>query len=282
MYAPRVRETTTTTGTGNVALGGAVVGFQSFNSAFGTSATTNLFIYVLVDSTNQWEVGEGHLSASTTLVRDTVIASTNSNAAINIAAGTTQVFNSWEQGSIVDNYTSTGTWTKRPNAKEVTIILVGGGGSGGAGRQGATSTTRTGGGGGAGGGISMLTLPASLLGATEAVTVGAGVNGASGQGSTSTNGAAGTAGNKTTFGQWLAANGGGAGNAGTAATVNTSAGGIGNMGTGGTGGGCATTGAATAGGGGTLMGAGGGAGGAGISSGNSNGAAAIGGSVPFT
>ena len=99
MYAPRVRETTTTTGTGNVALGGAVVGFQSFNSAFGTSATTNLFIYVLVDSTNQWEVGEGHLSASTTLVRDTVIASTNSNAAINIAAGTTQVFNSWEQGS---------------------------------------------------------------------------------------------------------------------------------------------------------------------------------------
>jgi len=111
MYAPRTRETTTTTGTGNVTLGGAATGFQSFNTAFGTSTTQNLFIYVLVDSTNQWEVGEGHLSASTTLVRDTVQASSNSGSLINIAAGTTQVFNSWAGGSIVDTYATPGANT---------------------------------------------------------------------------------------------------------------------------------------------------------------------------
>ena len=265
MYAPRVRETTTTTGTGNVTLAGAVTGFQSFDTAFGISATINLFIYWLVDSSSQWEVGYGHLSAASTLVRDTVVASTNSNAAINIAAGTTQVFNSWEQGSIIDTYTATGlsTWTKRPDAQSVTILLVGGGGGGGSGRQGAAASTRTAGGGGAGGGLSMLTLPAALVGATETVTVGAGATGASGQASASTNGTPGTAGNKTTFGQWLAANGGSAGNAGTATTVAASTGGIGNVGTGGTGGGCATNGNATAGGQGTLLAPGGGAGGSG-------------------
>ena len=75
MYEPRTRETTTTTGTGNITLAGAVTGYQSFNAAFGTTSTPNQFIYWLIDVTNQWEVGYGHLSASTTLVRDTVVAS---------------------------------------------------------------------------------------------------------------------------------------------------------------------------------------------------------------
>lgn len=87
-YADRVKETTTTTGTGNVTLAGAESGYRSFNSAFGTNVR---FYYAIVGGT-EWEVGEGYLSASTTLVRDDVMSSSNSNAAVNFSAGTKDVF----------------------------------------------------------------------------------------------------------------------------------------------------------------------------------------------
>lgn len=88
--ADRVKETTTTTGTGNITLAGAVAQFQSFNTAFGLNYQ---FTYCIVDANGTgWEVGEGHLSGSTTLVRDTIRASTNSNAAISLSAGTHTIF----------------------------------------------------------------------------------------------------------------------------------------------------------------------------------------------
>jgi hypothetical protein len=87
--ADRVKDTTTTTGTGNITLAGAApTGFQTFNAAFGTSA----FFYYCVEGGAEWEVGLGHLSASTTLVRDDVISSTNSNNAVSFSAGTKNVF----------------------------------------------------------------------------------------------------------------------------------------------------------------------------------------------
>ena len=88
-FADRVKDTTTTTGTGNITLAGAPpTGFQSFNTAFGTSAN----FYYTIEGGAEWEVGQGHLSASTTLVRDVVYASSNSNAAVNFSAGTKNVF----------------------------------------------------------------------------------------------------------------------------------------------------------------------------------------------
>jgi hypothetical protein len=90
MLSYRVKETSTTTGTGNFTLAGAVTNFETFNTAFSTDKT---FYYTIVDDTNNtWEVGMGHLSASTTLIRDTVIASTNSDAAVNFGAATKDVF----------------------------------------------------------------------------------------------------------------------------------------------------------------------------------------------
>ena len=90
-FDDRVKETTTTTGTGNVTLGGAVTGFQTFNTAFGQNVQFEYFIEA-VDAngvpTGDWEVGDGYLSASTTLVRDQVRRSSNSNAAVNFSAGT--------------------------------------------------------------------------------------------------------------------------------------------------------------------------------------------------
>ena len=98
-YADRVRDTTTTTGAGSVTLSGtAPSGFQSFNTAFGT---TKEFGYCIVGGA-EWEVGEGYLSASTTLVRDTVIASSNSNAVVTFSAGTKDVFAVLPAAEVVD------------------------------------------------------------------------------------------------------------------------------------------------------------------------------------
>jgi hypothetical protein len=88
-FADRVKDTTTTTGTGNITLSGtAPSGFQTFNAAFGTNVT---FFYCIAAGA-QWEVGQGILSAATTLVREAVTASSNANALVNFSAGTKEVF----------------------------------------------------------------------------------------------------------------------------------------------------------------------------------------------
>jgi hypothetical protein len=100
LFGDRVRETTTSTGTGNVTLAGPTTGFQSFNAAFGTGSLP-MFTYgiIAVDGsgvpTGDWEVGEGHLSASSTLVRDSVLANSAGNTSlISFSAGTKVVIGS--------------------------------------------------------------------------------------------------------------------------------------------------------------------------------------------
>lgn len=83
----RVRETSTTTGTGILTLAGAVAGFQSF-SAIGTGNTT---YYTIVASTD-WEVGIGTWTSPNQLSRNTVLASTNAGALVNFGAGSKDVF----------------------------------------------------------------------------------------------------------------------------------------------------------------------------------------------
>jgi len=86
----RVQETTTTTGTGTISMGGAVTGYRAFSSVFTTLDTTH---YVLSDGTN-WEVGLGTLTTGTpwTLARTTILASSNAGAAVNFPGPTTNVW----------------------------------------------------------------------------------------------------------------------------------------------------------------------------------------------
>ena len=89
-FGDRVKETTSTTGTGNITLAGAVAQFQAFNDRFGLNAP---FYYAIVGQTGtEWETGLGHLSGTTTLVRDEVYQSSNADAVVNFSAGTKDVF----------------------------------------------------------------------------------------------------------------------------------------------------------------------------------------------
>ena len=85
----RVKETSTTTGTGTFTLDGATTGFETFSSAIGN---TNLTYYTIhTQSGTQFEVGIGTVAAGT-LARTSVISSSNSDAAVTFSAGTKDVF----------------------------------------------------------------------------------------------------------------------------------------------------------------------------------------------
>ena len=86
----RVRELTSTTGTGAVTLGGAVGGFQTFAAGIGNSNTTYYAIHN--QGTAEWEVGLGTLSTTTNLQRTTIITSSNSDNVVDFASGTKDVF----------------------------------------------------------------------------------------------------------------------------------------------------------------------------------------------
>ena len=94
LYADSAVETSTTTGTGDLTLAGAVTGYRTLNAAVGTDV---IFDYTIeaVDSggapTGEWETGKGYLSAATTLNRmqpDVGSAATP----VSFSAGTKRVY----------------------------------------------------------------------------------------------------------------------------------------------------------------------------------------------
>jgi hypothetical protein len=87
----RVKETSTTTGTGTFSLAGVVSGFESFVAGIGNSNTT---YYAIVNSNGEFEVGLGTVTdaAPDTLARTTIISSSNSDSAVNFSSGTKNVF----------------------------------------------------------------------------------------------------------------------------------------------------------------------------------------------
>ena len=114
VLADRVKETTTTTGTGTVTLLGASAGFQSF-AVIGNSNTT--YYTIAGQTTSEWEVGIGTYTASGTLLARTTVLSNSSAtepSALNFAAGTKDVFVTYPSGKSVNldasgNATALGT-----------------------------------------------------------------------------------------------------------------------------------------------------------------------------
>ena len=90
VIADRVRETSTSTGTGSFTLGGALTGFRSFGSVLATADTT--YYAIVASGGTDWEVGIGTFTAPNTLARTTVLSSSNLGSAVNFGAGAKDVF----------------------------------------------------------------------------------------------------------------------------------------------------------------------------------------------
>ena len=121
VIANRVKETTTTAGTGTVTLLGASTGFQSF-AVIGNTNTT--YYTIASQAGTEWEVGIGtYATSGTTLARTTVLSNSSDTqpSALNFSAGTKDVFVTYPaefatfangNGVVVENYTTlTGTYT---------------------------------------------------------------------------------------------------------------------------------------------------------------------------
>ena len=94
----RVKETTTTTGTGSFSLAGAVTGYDSFGQ-IGSGNTTYYAVYL--DGGSEWEVGIGTYTAPSTLSRDTILASSNSGSVVTFSAGQKTIWCDYPAGKAV-------------------------------------------------------------------------------------------------------------------------------------------------------------------------------------
>lgn len=95
----RIKETSTTTGTGNFTLAGAVAGFWAFSARFAVGDTQIPYCIEAIDGsgvpTGEREVGLGTYVSANTLQRDQVFASSNADALVSFSAGSKNVFVSY-------------------------------------------------------------------------------------------------------------------------------------------------------------------------------------------
>lgn len=211
----RVLETTTTVGTGDYTLGGAIAGFQNF-SVIGNGNTVYYSVCEIDNSgvpSGQWETGLGTWSTGGTLARTRIIDSSSSGAAISWNAGTKNIgiTNCSEKALLpdVEIYSSSGTfiWLKPNGATFVFVQVVGSGGGGGGGTN--SSSPRSGGAGGAGGNYASAIFRANNLTSAVTITVANSTR-------VTVVGTSGESGGSTSFGTYLVASGGIGGAAGSA------------------------------------------------------------------
>ena len=101
IQADRVKESSSTTGTGNFSLSGASTGFRSFSNGVGVGNTC----YYVITEGPTFEIGLGTLNATATLARTVVLVSSSANAAVNWGSGSKDVFTTYPgvKAVILDN-----------------------------------------------------------------------------------------------------------------------------------------------------------------------------------
>ncbi len=128
----RVLETTTSLGTGNITLAGAVVGYRLFSDAMDVGETCCYNIEAVNDDgvlTGAWEIGVGTLLTSQILSRDTVYTSSNSNNPVSFSAGRKRVFITVEENRLDVAYThdqavADTTWTITHNLNKYPSVTL--------------------------------------------------------------------------------------------------------------------------------------------------------------
>ncbi len=96
VIADRIYENSTSTGLGNIVLGGAVSSYRRFQAVYPADSGVTTFPYVIEHrNADEWEVGVSYLDTLTQIKRDgvqTVLASSNGGAAVNFSAGDKKVY----------------------------------------------------------------------------------------------------------------------------------------------------------------------------------------------
>ena len=89
--ADRVKDTSTTTGTGSITVSGAApTGYRTFSAVL--SAADTFYYCIQGQTTAEFEVGVGTYTSANVFARTTVLASSNSGSAVSFSAGTKNVF----------------------------------------------------------------------------------------------------------------------------------------------------------------------------------------------
>jgi len=123
VIADRVRETSTTIGTGNFTLAGAVTGYQTFDAALDTGDTT---YYTIADQSGaNWEVGIGTFTSPSTLARTTILSSSNGGSAVTFTSGTKDVFISLPASKTVQSFSAGSTGLTPSTASFGAVALAG-------------------------------------------------------------------------------------------------------------------------------------------------------------
>jgi hypothetical protein len=133
----RVRETSTTAGTGSITTGGAPGGYQSFGSVMSIGDTC---WYAFVMPGAGWETGLGTYTGLNTLARTTVFRSSNAGALVSFPAGSKDVFicqpaskADFPPGTLMlfQQTASPSGWTKQTTHNDKTLRVVSGAASSG-------------------------------------------------------------------------------------------------------------------------------------------------------
>lgn len=85
----RIKEDSTSTGTGDFTLGGSLSGFKAFSDVFSVGDQT---FYAIESDAGEFEVGRGTYSGTNTLSRNEVFSSSNTDQLVNFIAGPKVVF----------------------------------------------------------------------------------------------------------------------------------------------------------------------------------------------